>query len=326
MKKKIAVFGSCISRDNFNTQFNPNYKMFFDLVVGQHQTSFISITSKPIPFQEDDSIKELNDFNKYVFRSECTKEFLNKLVENKPDYLLIDCFSDVYNGVMEISDEVFITNSPKFQNLHLFKQTKNRLRIDISPNDYYLLWASRVNQFFKFMKDNLPDCKIILIKARFSDKLQDGKSLNEERKQSKIRTIDVELLNSYWDVFDYYIRDNFNVKIIDMTEKEYLLSTNHPWGRYYCHYTVDFNHDIFNKLQKIIIEDTEKELTDLKNIHTKLQISHQKSLKLTKTLKKKINFFENESFQHAVKRHLLKYEYIRKLNDLMKGRKLSKDI
>lgn len=132
MKKKIAVFGSCISRDNFNTQFNPNYKMFFDLVVGQHQTSFISITSKPIPFQEDDSIKELNDFNKYVFRSECTKEFLNKLVENKPDYLLIDCFSDVYNGVMEISDEVFITNSPKFQNLHLFKQTKNRLRIDIS--------------------------------------------------------------------------------------------------------------------------------------------------------------------------------------------------
>lgn len=42
----VAILGSCISRDNFNSLFNPQYKSYFECILFQHQTSMISLMSE----------------------------------------------------------------------------------------------------------------------------------------------------------------------------------------------------------------------------------------------------------------------------------------
>lgn len=347
MIKNVAVLGSCVSRDNFNSQFNENYKLFFKIVADQHQTSFISITSKPVPFEEDESTLNMDKNNKALLVSECDKSYLEILKQQRPDYLFIDNYSDVYNGVMEVADGVFITDSPKFQKHKLFTKGLKRLRMDTNPDEYFSLWRRRIKIFFDFMKENLPDCKIVLIKARFSDELQNGESLNVVRKSMKFRTIDVDLLNSYWDVFDLHIQSKYDIKTIDLTDKKYLLSTDHPWGRYYCHYTKDFNQDIFNKFQAITIGDIYKDIEVLKEAHSKeLSVREEEKVKLDtelrgmineekelfnqfKTastlemnkLKKRISSFENESWNRMIKRKLLTYSFVSKINNLIKQKK-----
>ena len=42
MKTKIAIYGSCISRDVFNSHFVPDYKEFFEVAVDVQRTTMIS--------------------------------------------------------------------------------------------------------------------------------------------------------------------------------------------------------------------------------------------------------------------------------------------
>ncbi|PTI83707.1 hypothetical protein BU071_12540, partial [Mammaliicoccus vitulinus] len=48
MPVKIATIGSCVTRDNFNTKFNPNYKGFLQVVDHQNQTAIPSLMSEQI--------------------------------------------------------------------------------------------------------------------------------------------------------------------------------------------------------------------------------------------------------------------------------------
>lgn len=56
MTIKIATIGSCITRDNFNTKINPNYKKFFNVIAHQNQTTMLSLMSEKM------SLSVNNDF------------------------------------------------------------------------------------------------------------------------------------------------------------------------------------------------------------------------------------------------------------------------
>lgn len=306
MVKKIAIFGSCVSRDNFNSQFNSNYKDFFKCVLHQNQTSVLSLMSNPIPVPTDEEVEKLNDFNKWHLRTEFTKEFLKLIVERQPDYLIIDFYADLYFGVIDLGKGKYITNNSKFKNLPFYKNKNLKLDIETDTDVYMEIWKEKVDEFFKFIDENVSKCKVILNKTRFVDMTENGDSLTEIRKKNNIRYIDVKKLNSMWDKLDYYVIEKYDVGIIDQTIKEYKASTNHPWGQFYVHYTKDFYHDFLNKLIKLLFNDIEKELKQLNDKNRELE--------------KKVRSFENESFIHVIKRYLLKNTYIKKVNDYFKGR------
>ena len=306
MLTKIATVGSCVTRDNFNKNFNPNYKDFFKLVLHQHQVSIPSLMSNKISYLEDESLANFSDFNKRHLKSECDKSFFKLIKEEQPEYLLLDLDADVNFGVIEIGDGQYFTNNPKFSNVSFLKKYNTRMKMINNPDAYYNMWKPTVDKFFAFLEKEVPKCKILLVKTKFIDEFRDGKSLNEIRKSEKRRMFDVDGLNALWDRLNNYIIDNFNVRVLDMTQKKYYLEFDHPWGAYYLHYEQDYYNDFINKLQQIVLSDIKVELLKIETKHTMLE--------------KKVKFYENESFIHMVKRYLLKYPIVKKVNDILKRR------
>ena len=66
MKKQIAVIGACCSRDMFNSKFVDNWKESFDLTYYAFQTSFISMTSEPIPYSMELLTFEGRDYSESI--------------------------------------------------------------------------------------------------------------------------------------------------------------------------------------------------------------------------------------------------------------------
>src|SRR4051812_43355582 len=96
----VAVLGSCITRDNFNSRFNPGYKRWYRTVLMQNQSSLISVMSAPTPISEQ-QIGDGTDYDRWNVRTDFSKEFLDELPKLAPDYLILDFFGDIHFGVLE---------------------------------------------------------------------------------------------------------------------------------------------------------------------------------------------------------------------------------
>lgn len=56
----VGVFGSCVSRDLFNSKIVPNYKTFFQIISYSQRTSIISLMQNSVNFDEMDILSENN--------------------------------------------------------------------------------------------------------------------------------------------------------------------------------------------------------------------------------------------------------------------------
>ncbi len=103
--------GSCVTRDNFNSRFNPGYKKMFETVLMQNQSSLISLMSPPVPISEAE-IGPGTAYDRWNVATDFSKEFLAELERVQPRYLILDFFGDVHFGVLEISAGHWVTEQP----------------------------------------------------------------------------------------------------------------------------------------------------------------------------------------------------------------------
>ena len=81
MKKiTVAVLGSCVTRDVFNTRFNKDYKKYYDCILTQNQSSIISIMSDVLEV-DDSKLDNLNEYDTWNVKTEFTKSVLRYLTK-----------------------------------------------------------------------------------------------------------------------------------------------------------------------------------------------------------------------------------------------------
>ncbi|MCU5688561.1 MULTISPECIES: DUF6270 domain-containing protein [Bacillus cereus group] len=247
---KVAVLGSCVTRDNFNSKFNYDYKRYYECVLLQNQTSIISLMGKPVQLPSN-KITELNQWDANDVRSDFEKSFLIQLKEKQPDYLIMDLFGDVFFGCIRLADTYVTNNYWKLGTTQFFKEIKKPTYLNImtQPEEYLLLWKNAINDLFETLREELPNCKIILHKARFTDIYYDKN--NQLNKMNP--SIDVKELNKYWDTLDRYILEKFNVQFIDLNEKKYFSYEQHPWGVFGVHYEMNYYGDFLKSLHKLVL-------------------------------------------------------------------------
>ncbi|AUS11686.1 hypothetical protein EYI23_15225 [Bacillus subtilis] len=258
--KKVAVYGSCVTRDNFNSQFNADYKNFFDCVLTQNQSSIISTMSKPNYIVIDN--ENMSNHEKNTLKTDFENSFLTEIKSVQPDILILDFFADVHFGYVEISSNQYITNNrwtlPKTNYYKLSIQNKKQsFNIEDHFEKYFSLWKQKFNLFYNYVKLNCPDIKIMLNSARnvhhFFDKEEKKKLLING---GNIKIIDVDYYNRVWSKFDAYVLDSFSdVEAISLFEnKKYNSYENHPWGKFYVHYTMDYYTDFLDQLKNSVFK------------------------------------------------------------------------
>lgn len=208
MKRRVAVFGSCLTRDIFNSKFNLNYKKYFDCVLTQNQTSMISLMSIPVKYDRS-KIDNLVPYNEWNIHTDLNKEFLQKIVYLKPNFLLMDFFADVYFGVLQLQEGSYITNNSwKLWKTSYYKELldKKELHLKNDPDVYMQLWKDSIDRFFQYIQPRLPTTKIIVVNAKFVNQylsISDNKTykISELKKDN----LNVEFANEYMLRMNQYV-------------------------------------------------------------------------------------------------------------------------
>lgn len=307
MKSKIAIFGSCVSMDNFRSAHNRDYKDNFDLSTIQLRSSLISIMHNPIEFSEDELIispdTPQNRFSSNVLRDDLEKSFF-KNIDDEVEYIVLDLYFDLLFGVLYTNRGVITNNTWDYIQTDFYKSLTNVKEYSFNtdkPYEYYVLWTKYCDKFFNYLKNNYPKIKIILNKVTIVDKVKNKKG---EYYIEPLFTKRAKKYNPLLDMIQGYIVTNYDVILVDLTSNV-TTDENHIWGKSLVHYTIDYYHNFYNVMLEITHGNNNKYFYDNDNeIHQqedipmiyknykytlrKLRNSHETVDKVFTTIKKVI--------------------------------------
>lgn len=262
-KTEISTMGSCSSRNIFYSQINKYYKNFFKINYSIEAVSLISLMSLPVEYDEN-LINSSHDYDNVCVREDLSKKFLEFVKEDKVDYIILDTLFDVFPGVIQYSENQFISDSDRLKNTDFYKTLTNTNPITPYTNfdEYYRLWVNACNEFFKFVETNCDKTKIILNCSRSVYKYisKDGRILMD--KNFKILS---DKYNPYRDIFDKYILENFDVDVLPFDFQTYAYE-NHVFGLHHTHFEPGFYSKKNNQLMEIIERNEKLGFYNVQNI------------------------------------------------------------
>lgn len=252
---RVAVLGSCVSRDAFNSRFSPTYKDLYDCVALSNQVSFLSLMDRPVDLTAE-QIGDLDAYSQREVLKETSRGFLHELVEQRPEYVIIDLFADVHFGCV-VWDERYLTrNRWKIMKSAVYQQAVKAGQVrDVTPTadpkTYRRLWLAAVDDFFAFLDRELPQTKVILHRARNVTRARsaDGTVRNHGNRA------DLTRMNDWWDQLDDELQRRHVDRVIDVFTEELTSHDGHPWGAFAVHYTDDYHAAFLSNLGQIVVSD-----------------------------------------------------------------------
>ncbi|RYL95170.1 hypothetical protein EWI07_03900 [Sporolactobacillus sp. THM7-4] len=252
---KVAVVGSCVTRDVFNSRFVKNYKKYYNCILTQNQSSMISLMSDPVLFDSSKIDNQKDTYSLKNTRQDLTKEILPLLKEKQPSFIILDFFGDVHFSVLKLNDKQYITNNRwKIMKTTFYKEIQEKNVLDNQSDEYFMLWKKYIDIFFNFVKKELPETVVILHKTRNTDfYISTDLNIKKLSTSGKVKVENINQLNDLWGKFDNYVAETYKPEVIDMTQKYYLSYEKHPWGAFYVHFTLDYYTDFIKKLHRIAL-------------------------------------------------------------------------
>lgn len=247
---KVGVFGSCVTRDNFNSIFNPGYKDVFECNQLADHVSLVSLMSPAIKFESDD-LDGLEPRIKNNLIREFNRSFLNELQNDPPQYLIIDFWPDLTFGFATLGHNAIITHNAWSTTKTKFFKSKNArwLRADIEHDEFFRKWKQAADAFMEFVSNKLPSTKIIVHSARNVPTWKDN--TGREHSFGPWPTS----MNKHWEMMDRYIIDNYGVQSISIMSPDIHSFESHAWGSFPVHYTYDYHSRFLNRLTRIVLMD-----------------------------------------------------------------------
>lgn len=260
MVSKIAVLGSCASRDVFNSDINPNYKNYFEIVTAAERISIISLMAKPIQIDNLELIKSYKEGNLNFFGSKCiqmdfSKSFLSDLNNNDIEYLILDNLFESRFGIICYEDNIITNNSWDLHHTEFYKNLKNFKTLSMSNDSkkYLKLYKKNFNLFYDYINNECDNIKIILNKSCDTDKYLDYDGLIKIRETEYCNEH-----NPHTYKLNQFIEDNFDVEVIELNIVNYPNDANHKWGTGTSHFISNYYQDFTKKLNKIIQNTKQK--------------------------------------------------------------------
>jgi hypothetical protein len=248
---RVAVLGSCVSRDLFNSRFNPYYKDLFECVALSNQVSMISLMSGAVDLPAE-LMADLDEYSRREVTREVTRSFLDELVTQRPDYLLVDLFADVHFGCFQVDGRYLTKNRWKIMNTRFYAEAdKVDLLPDSDPEAYLRVWREAVDQLFAFLAAELPDTQIVLHRAR-----NVTKSVAEDGTVRPLgRHAQLVAMNTWWQRLDDELAARGVERVLDLFHDGMTSADGHPWGPFAVHYTLDYHPAALSKLTRIVLDD-----------------------------------------------------------------------
>lgn len=263
MTSEFSTFGSCASRNIFNSDLNKDYKDYFHINHSIERVNTISLMSDPVDFNGD-LVNAGHEYDNTCVIEDLSKRYLDSIKNHDFDYILFDTLFDVKFSVIKLNSNSFITDSYSLESTDLYGDFKECRRISIFEDfdEYFSLWKKYFDDFFICLKDYSPDTKLILNCARSIYTFKEDDSIVED---SQLKEISLSY-NKYRNVLDRHIIENYDVEILPF-DYGVTLDKNHIFGIAPTHYVSKFYEDANRELNKVIANNKRFEWEDDVNIN-----------------------------------------------------------
>ncbi|WP_239256439.1 DUF6270 domain-containing protein [Listeria ilorinensis] len=253
--KKIAVMGTCFSRNAFNSShyFNPDYKSFFEVSFTQFHTSIISaMTEKPDIEIDFTKYTDMTENERSFVVEDFQKDFFEKLSKSQSDYFLIDLYPDVIRPVIWLNERSAVTLSYVIEGSELLNDLPYTRISDHIRNDLFFdEWKGYADAFIQKLTTIIPEERIILNRGGFTTSYYDknGKVVEYKNKMA------IQKANLFWDqINNYFLKKAPNARVIDFSNKQYIGDFYYPFGHSFSHFESDYYKDFLKEL--IYIDQT----------------------------------------------------------------------
>lgn len=242
--KKIAIIGSCVSRDAF--EFD---KSKFDISAAYFpRASIVSLMSKPIEIDHT-VLSDENQWLKWVILNDYNKSTITQVKAKKPDAIIVDLIEERFD-LININGN-FLTRSDDLLKVYpLIKEVNAANIVSRNSNDDILLFSSHASLFCETLNRELPDVKVIIHDARYSDYYMDnGKIIKFDEhkcygnKQANAR------LEMYSKIL---IKELKNVAYIKLDNEISIANKNHKWGLSPFHYTDEYYEEFMARISYLL--------------------------------------------------------------------------
>lgn len=253
---KIAVMGSCFSRNAFNSKpyFNPDYKRFFEVTFTQSHTSIFSVLSEPFKGVNLEKYGNMTNNERRTVQDDLNKGFFEKLKKSKSDYLLLDFYPDVLRGPLWLEGGEILSLSYIMEQTGILNDLPIKRLLDHSDNEaFFQEWTTYADKFIEKLLTIMPAEKIILNKGGFTTKYYDKNGAIQEYK-IKMR---IERNNYFWEKLNnYFLAKVPTAQVIDFSKKPYIGDFYYPFGHSFSHFESGYYKDFMREM--IYITEREK--------------------------------------------------------------------
>ena len=276
----FSTFGSCSSRNIFNSKINKDYKKYFRINKSVEASTLISLMSKPIDFDEE-KINSSSKYDNQCVIDDLSKNFLNVVEKDFVDYIIIDTLFDVGSNVIQYDKNKFLTSNNRIARTDFYNSIKEYRKINIFDNfeEYFSYWTNACDSFFKFVDANCKHTKIIINCSRSAYKYVD--SNGDICKITKFEKLSNKY-NRFRNLLDKYILENFDVEVLKFNTNTYI-DNNHIFGMRPTHFVEEYYITKNQQLLQIINNN-------------KLGFNNEKNVQYRENCRKElIKSFENEN-------------------------------
>ncbi|EGP7004763.1 teichoic acid biosynthesis protein [Listeria monocytogenes] len=245
---KIAVMGTCFSRNAFNSSpfFNPDYKAFFECSFTQFHSSIISIMTEPANLINLDKYTDIKKSEKPFIEDDWKKDFFTNLKNSDADYFLIDLYPDVIRPVIWLNNNSAITLSYVIEQSQLLNDISYERILDHIDNEtYFNEWKGYADQFIEKLTEIIPTDRVILNLGGFTTSYydEDGEVATYKNKMA------IEKNNYFWErLNNYFLSKLPEAKVIDFSKKGYIGDFNYPFGHSFSHFESPYYKDFLKEL------------------------------------------------------------------------------
>lgn len=253
----VSVLGSCITRDNFNSRFNPDYKRWYRVGPTTNQSSMIALMSPPVD-EPWEPVQEMKPYGLWNVRSDLSREILTLLPEEQPDVVVLDFFGDAHFGVVRLPDGRFVTdNRWRIHKTDLYERIlampgTERLSWEQDADGYFGLWVEAMDRFAAYVADQLPDTQVVVHWGFNADEVVPSGESTPRRMPSRRRRA-ARKRNAFWRRLNEHASSAYGWESIDLSREYYVTLDDHPWGPMEVHYTLDYYPRFLAELDRVVL-------------------------------------------------------------------------
>ncbi|NOJ61712.1 DUF6270 domain-containing protein [Arthrobacter sp. 260] len=237
MGKNILIYGSCVSRDAYNT-FSDEYS----LTGYVPRQSMISAMARPTTLP--DGINLESNFQNRSMSGDLQSNLLPTLRRNaaRTDLLLVD-LTDERLGVARLADKSFVTRSKELMRTKRLDLLPDKpVRFDFGTDRHTQVWMRAATNLFARIQA-MP-FQVLVINTPWAHMTDEGRLVPDER-------VSPSVANTTFQTFADHLRE-LEVNVVDMPGELALSTASHKWGPAAYHYAPPAYQWIRNQVEAVL--------------------------------------------------------------------------